>query len=208
EAHAARGQSPGERKVSEKNMSCYCARSTFFIIFLLNGIQENIYLSCVANNFKAVFVSKSSKNLLFAHRTCCPESHPSHLSLKLKSFLNLRRGERTFKDARTAEYTGAIPKTVCPSLPIKPSVRAVRFQISVPFVSILRMIKRSIEELLAWVRGTRKISPGQQIHLPSPHSKSSQKTYRTKTIEDISIDSTFPSKMRLYQAGQFLVSPR
>jgi hypothetical protein len=47
----------------------------------LNIIQENIYLSCVANNFKSVFVSKFSKNLLFAHRTFCPESHPSHFSV-------------------------------------------------------------------------------------------------------------------------------
>ena len=57
-----------------RTRTCYadrlvCARFAFLIIFLLNGFQENIYLLCVANNFKSVFVLKFSKNLPFANRT-------------------------------------------------------------------------------------------------------------------------------------------
>ena len=34
----------------------FCARSMFLIDFLMNAIQENIYLCCVTNNFKSLFV--------------------------------------------------------------------------------------------------------------------------------------------------------
>jgi len=53
------GDQPVETNMTERLLitrTGFCARSMFLIIFLMNVIQENIYLSCVPNNFKSLFV--------------------------------------------------------------------------------------------------------------------------------------------------------